>query len=161
VANIESVTKRPPHLRFNTSAIPLLRLRRCQAARKHYRYALLFTSPCHAVAGDYSAPRTSDTAQATAFSWFQAGQDVHCRRRMPGFYVNRCLTVFGGSLAFVRDGVTLEKLDKAITNFGMPVGPPLLPTKLAWTSHPTWPTFCPRPIWAFGWKKEATSPWKR
>merc|ERR1711939_181125 len=43
---------------------------------------------------------------------------------VPGFYVNRCLGPFLVEVsALVCDGVPLEKLDKAVKNFGMPVGP--------------------------------------
>jgi len=43
---------------------------------------------------------------------------------VPGFYVNRCLGPYLVEVsALVRDGVPLEKLDKAIKRFGMPVGP--------------------------------------
>lgn len=41
-----------------------------------------------------------------------------------GFYVNRCLGPFMAEVtALVAEGVPLEKLDKAMKDFGMPVGP--------------------------------------
>jgi len=43
---------------------------------------------------------------------------------VPGFYVNRCLGPFLVEVsALAADGVSLEMLDKSMTNFGMPVGP--------------------------------------
>jgi enoyl-CoA hydratase/long-chain 3-hydroxyacyl-CoA dehydrogenase len=43
---------------------------------------------------------------------------------VPGFYVNRCLAPFMvETTALVQDGVDLEKLDKAMKSYGMPVGP--------------------------------------
>ena len=43
---------------------------------------------------------------------------------MPGFYVNRCLgPVLVETSALVKEGVPLEKMDKAMKSFGMPVGP--------------------------------------
>ena len=43
---------------------------------------------------------------------------------VPGFYVNRCLgPVLVETCALVKEGVPLEKLDKAMKKFGMPVGP--------------------------------------
>merc|ERR1712226_1647501 len=43
---------------------------------------------------------------------------------VPGFYVNRCLGPFLVEVsALIRDGASLEALDKAMKNFGMPVGP--------------------------------------
>jgi len=43
---------------------------------------------------------------------------------VPGFYVNRCLGPFLIEVsALVKDGIDLETLDKAMKDFGMPVGP--------------------------------------
>lgn len=43
---------------------------------------------------------------------------------VPGFFVNRCLAPFMVEVtALVMEGVELEKIDKAMKSFGMPVGP--------------------------------------
>jgi enoyl-CoA hydratase/long-chain 3-hydroxyacyl-CoA dehydrogenase len=68
---------------------------------------------------------TSDVAKATAFEvGTKQGKTCIVVKDVPGFYVNRCLGPYLVEVsALVRDGVSLEKLDKALTNFGMPVGP--------------------------------------
>lgn len=68
---------------------------------------------------------TSDAAKATAFEvGTKQGKTCIVVKDVPGFYVNRCLGPYLVEVsALVRDGVPLEKLDKAIKNFGMPVGP--------------------------------------
>jgi enoyl-CoA hydratase/long-chain 3-hydroxyacyl-CoA dehydrogenase len=68
---------------------------------------------------------TSDTAQATAFEVGSTqGKTSIVVKDVPGFYVNRCLGPYLFEVsALLRDGVSHEKLDKAIANFGMPVGP--------------------------------------
>jgi enoyl-CoA hydratase / long-chain 3-hydroxyacyl-CoA dehydrogenase len=43
---------------------------------------------------------------------------------VPGFFVNRCLAPFMVEVtALVAEGVDIEKIDKAMKSFGMPVGP--------------------------------------
>ena len=68
---------------------------------------------------------TSDTTIATAFEvGAKQGKTCIVVKDVPGFYVNRCLGPYLVEVsALVKDGVPLETLDKAITNFGMPVGP--------------------------------------
>jgi enoyl-CoA hydratase/long-chain 3-hydroxyacyl-CoA dehydrogenase len=68
---------------------------------------------------------TSDVAKATAFEvGTKQGKTCIVVKDVPGFYVNRCLGPYLVEVsALVRDGVPLDKLDKALTNFGMPVGP--------------------------------------
>jgi 3-hydroxyacyl-CoA dehydrogenase len=53
---------------------------------------------------------------------------------VPGFFVNRCLTpVLREAMALVEEGVNIEKIDKAMKAFGMPVGP----IALSGTAHRT------------------------
>lgn len=68
---------------------------------------------------------TSDAAKATAFEvGTKQGKTCIFVKDVPGFYVNRCLGPYLVEVsALIRDGVGLEKLDKSLTNFGMPVGP--------------------------------------
>ena len=64
-------------------------------------------------------------ARATAFEvGTKQGKTCIVVKDVAGFYVNRCLGPYLVEVsALVRDGVPLDKLDKALTNFGMPVGP--------------------------------------
>jgi hypothetical protein len=155
VANIESVTKRPPHLRFHTSAIPLLRLRRCQAARKHYRYALLFTSPRHAVVEIIPHQERVIPPRPLPLK-LVPGQDVHCRQGCARIYVNRCLTI-GGSLGLGPRWRHARKARQGYYKLWHACGTTTLADEVGVDVTSTWPTFCPRPIWAFGGGKEATS----
>jgi len=68
---------------------------------------------------------TNDVTKATAFNvGTKQGKTCIVVKDVPGFYVNRCLGPFLVEVsALVCDGVPLEKLDKAVKNFGMPVGP--------------------------------------
>merc|ERR1712232_921919 len=68
---------------------------------------------------------TSETAKAAAFDvGTNQGKTCVVVKDVPGFYVNRCLGPFLVEVsALVKDGVDLEALDKAMKNFGMPVGP--------------------------------------
>lgn len=43
---------------------------------------------------------------------------------VPGFFVNRCLSPYMVEVtALVQQGVPLDSIDKALKDFGMPVGP--------------------------------------
>jgi enoyl-CoA hydratase/long-chain 3-hydroxyacyl-CoA dehydrogenase len=43
---------------------------------------------------------------------------------VPGFFVNRCLSPYSVEVtALVAEGVDLQKLDKVMKDYGMPVGP--------------------------------------
>lgn len=68
---------------------------------------------------------TSNTAAATAFEvGSKQGKTCIVVKDVPGFYVNRCLGPYLVEVsALVRDGVPLESVDRAVKNFGMPVGP--------------------------------------
>lgn len=126
VANIESVTKDHCIYASNTSAIPIAAIAE-GAKRPENIIGMHYFSPVPAMPLLEIIPHegTSDTAQATAFEvGSKQGKTCIVVKDVPGFYVNRCLGPYLVEVsALVRDGVTLEQLDKAITNFGMPVGP--------------------------------------
>ncbi|KAL3920232.1 MAG: hypothetical protein SGILL_003361, partial [Bacillariaceae sp.] len=126
VADVESVT--PDHCVFatNTSAIPIGAIAD-GAKRPENIVGMHYFSPVPSMPLLEIIPHdgTSETTKATAFDvGTKQGKTCIVVKDVPGFYVNRCLGPFLVEVsAVVRDGVSLEKLDKAIKDFGMPVGP--------------------------------------
>jgi 3-hydroxyacyl-CoA dehydrogenase/enoyl-CoA hydratase/3-hydroxybutyryl-CoA epimerase len=68
---------------------------------------------------------TSDQALSTAVDFGRKqGKTVIVVNDGAGFYVNRILAPYiNASLELAIDGVALDKIDEALTNFGFPVGP--------------------------------------
>ncbi|KAI9911299.1 hypothetical protein PsorP6_009059 [Peronosclerospora sorghi] len=68
---------------------------------------------------------TSDDTAAKSFDLgLRQGKTTIVVKDVPGFYVNRCLGPhIAETLALVSDGVEPAKLDKLMTNWGLPVGP--------------------------------------
>ena len=68
---------------------------------------------------------TSKDAAALATSvGLKQGKTVIVVKDVPGFFVNRCLGPFMvEAIALLQDGVPVEKLDKTMKGFGLPVGP--------------------------------------
>ena len=126
VADMESVT--PDHCIFasNTSAIPIAKIAE-GAKRPENIIGMHYFSPVPSMPLLEIIPHegTSDVAKATTFEvGSKQGKTCVVVKDVPGFYVNRCLGPYLVEVsALVRDGVGLEKLDKAVKNFGMPVGP--------------------------------------
>lgn len=126
VADMERVT--PDHCIFasNTSAIPIASIAE-GAKRPEQIIGMHYFSPVPSMPLLEIIPHsgTSDSTIATAFE-VGTKQSKTCIvvKDVPGFYVNRCLGPYLVEVsALVRDGVPLETLDKAVKNFGMPVGP--------------------------------------
>lgn len=126
VAQCEEVT--PDHCIFatNTSAIPIADIAQ-GAQRPEKIIGMHYFSPVPSMPLLEIIPHAS-TSDATKAAAFEVGtkQGKTCIevKDVPGFYVNRCLGPFLVEVsALVRDGVQLEALDKAMENFGMPVGP--------------------------------------
>jgi enoyl-CoA hydratase/long-chain 3-hydroxyacyl-CoA dehydrogenase len=126
VANVESLTSDHCIFASNTSAIPIGKIAE-GAKRPENIIGMHYFSPVPSMPLLEIIPHegTSETAQATAFEvGSKQGKTCIVVKDVPGFYVNRCLGPYLVEVsALVRDGVTLEKLDKSIKNFGMPVGP--------------------------------------
>lgn len=126
VANIESVTPERCIFASNTSAIPIAKIAE-GAKRPENIIGMHYFSPVPSMPLLEIIPHegTSDSTQATAFEvGSKQGKTCIVVKDVPGFYVNRCLGPYLVEVsALVRDGVSLEKLDKSIKNFGMPVGP--------------------------------------
>lgn len=126
VADMEKIT--PEHCVFatNTSAIPIAAIAE-GAKRPENIIGMHYFSPVPAMPLLEIIPHagTSDSVIATAFEvGSKQGKTCVIVKDVPGFYVNRCLGPYLVEVsALVRDGVGLEALDKALTKFGMPVGP--------------------------------------
>eukprot|EP00555_Chaetoceros_dichaeta_P004113 CAMPEP_0198250736 /NCGR_PEP_ID=MMETSP1447-20131203/1798_1 /TAXON_ID=420782 /ORGANISM="Chaetoceros dichaeta, Strain CCMP1751" /LENGTH=813 /DNA_ID=CAMNT_0043935601 /DNA_START=68 /DNA_END=2509 /DNA_ORIENTATION=- len=126
IAQCEDVT--PDHCIFatNTSAIPIADIAE-GAKRPEQIIGMHYFSPVPQMPLLEIIPHgsTSDSTKAAAFEvGTKQGKTCIEVKDVPGFYVNRCLGPFLVEVsALVRDGVELETLDKAIRNFGMPVGP--------------------------------------
>ncbi|KAL7578408.1 hypothetical protein ACA910_012805 [Epithemia clementina (nom. ined.)] len=126
VADIESRTPDRCIFATNTSAIPIASIAQ-NAQRPDKIIGMHYFSPVPAMMLMEIIPHqgTSESTIATAFEvGTKQGKTCIVVKDVPGFYVNRC---FGPYLvetaALLRDGASLEGLDKAIKNFGMPVGP--------------------------------------
>eukprot|EP00565_Helicotheca_tamesis_P007871 CAMPEP_0185723170 /NCGR_PEP_ID=MMETSP1171-20130828/99_1 /TAXON_ID=374046 /ORGANISM="Helicotheca tamensis, Strain CCMP826" /LENGTH=819 /DNA_ID=CAMNT_0028390837 /DNA_START=33 /DNA_END=2492 /DNA_ORIENTATION=+ len=126
VKEIEEVT--PEHCIFatNTSAIPIADIAE-GASRPERIIGMHYFSPVPSMPLLEIIPHdgTADCATATAFEvGTKQGKTCIVVKDVPGFYVNRCLGPFLVEVsALAKDGVSLEALDKAMKNFGMPVGP--------------------------------------
>lgn len=126
VKDMERVT--PEHCIFatNTSAIPITQIAE-GAGRPENIIGMHYFSPVPSMPLLEIIPHegTSDVAKATAFEvGTKQGKTCIVTKDVPGFYVNRCLGPFLVEVsALARDGAGLEQLDKAMTKFGMPVGP--------------------------------------
>jgi enoyl-CoA hydratase / long-chain 3-hydroxyacyl-CoA dehydrogenase len=110
----------------NTSAIPIAKIAE-KARRPHNIIGMHYFSPVPSMPLLEIIPHagSSDVAIATAYEVGAAqGKTCVVVKDVPGFYVNRCLGPYLVEVsALVQDGVSLEQLDAAIKDFGMPVGP--------------------------------------
>ena len=126
VADMEAVCSETTIFATNTSAIPIRDIASA-AQRPENIIGMHYFSPVPSMPLLEIIPHagTSDTTIATAFEvGAKQGKTCIVVKDVPGFYVNRCLGPYLVEVsALVKDGVPLETLDKAITNFGMPVGP--------------------------------------
>lgn len=126
VSDVERLT--PEHCIFatNTSAIPISAISE-GSKRPENIVGMHYFSPVPSMPLLEIIPHdgTSNAAKATAFDvGSKQGKTCIVVKDVPGFYVNRCLGPFLVEVsALVRDGVSLENLDKAVKDFGMPVGP--------------------------------------
>lgn len=126
VAEMEAAA--PSHCVFatNTSAIPIGDIAR-NARRPENIIGMHYFSPVPQMPLLEIIPHagTADHAMAAACEvGARQGKTCIVVKDVPGFYVNRCLGPFLVEVsALIRDGATLEALDGAMKNFGMPVGP--------------------------------------
>lgn len=129
IQQVEEVT--PDHCVFatNTSAIPIADIAAPgpEVKRPENVVGMHYFSPVPSMPLLEIIPHagTSEEALATAFAvGNKQGKTCMVVKDVPGFYVNRCLgPVLVETTALIKEGVPLEKLDKAMKKFGMPVGP--------------------------------------
>lgn len=126
VAQMEDLT--PEHCVFasNTSAIPIAAIAG-GARRPEQIIGMHYFSPVPSMPLLEIIPHagtSKETIAAAHAVGTKQGKTCIVVKDVAGFYVNRCLGPFLVEVsALIRDGVSLEQLDGAMTNFGMPVGP--------------------------------------
>jgi len=126
VADMEAATPDSTIFATNTSAIPIADIA-AEAKRPEQIIGMHYFSPVPNMPLLEIIPHKGTSAEtiATAFKvGTQQGKTCIVVQDVPGFYVNRCLGPYLVEVsALIRDGVGLEKLDKSMRAFGMPVGP--------------------------------------
>ena len=126
VQEMEAVT--PAHCIFasNTSAIPISEIAK-GAKRPERVIGMHYFSPVpmmpllEIILHEGTAPEVAAAAMEVGT---RQGKTCIFVKDVAGFYVNRCLAPFMTEItALVYDGADLKALDKALKDFGMPVGP--------------------------------------
>ena len=126
LAEVEPVLDRATVYASNTSTIPIARI--AQAAKRPERVlGMHFFSPVHkmplleVVVTAATAPEATVTAVAYGK---RLGKTVIVVRDGPGFYTTRTLSAYMNEAGHLLDeGAAVEALDKALVDFGFPVGP--------------------------------------
>jgi 3-hydroxyacyl-CoA dehydrogenase/enoyl-CoA hydratase/3-hydroxybutyryl-CoA epimerase len=113
-------------LASNTSTIPIARI--AEATHRHERVlGMHFFSPVEKMPllEVIVTDRTAPWATVTAVTFGRAlGKTVIVVRDHPGFWVNRILAPYVNEAGrLLEEGVAIESIDRAMTNFGFPVGP--------------------------------------
>jgi 3-hydroxyacyl-CoA dehydrogenase/enoyl-CoA hydratase/3-hydroxybutyryl-CoA epimerase len=126
LAEVEPVLDRSTIYASNTSTIPIARI--AQAAKRPERVlGMHFFSPVHKMPLLEIAvtPATAPEATVTAVAYGKRlGKTVIVVRDGPGFYTTRTLSAYMNEAGhLLDDGVTIDALDKALVDFGFPVGP--------------------------------------
>ena len=110
----------------NTSTLPISEIA-ARAMRPERVVGLHFFNPVHrmplveVIAGVRSSPEAVSTVHALAI---ELGKVPVVVRDSPGFLVNRILMLyFNEALRLLAEGVAIEDVDRAMTQYGMPMGP--------------------------------------
>lgn len=122
----EQVIKPSAIFATNTSTIPITRI--AEASRRPERViGMHFFSPVQKMPllEVITSPQTSDEVTATVVAYGKKlGKTVIVVNDGPGFYANRILFPYMNEAGRLLDqGVAIEDIDKALTDFGFPVGP--------------------------------------
>ena len=123
---VEDVTRESCVFASNTSTIPITRI--AEASRRPETVVgMHFFSPVprmpllEVVVGERTAPETVVTAVALGR---RLGKTVIVVRDRPGFFVNRILSPYlNEACRLLTEGVPIEAVDEAMTDWGFPVGP--------------------------------------
>ncbi|HKF41705.1 MAG TPA: 3-hydroxyacyl-CoA dehydrogenase NAD-binding domain-containing protein [Thermoanaerobaculia bacterium] len=110
----------------NTSTLPIEEIA-AGAVRAERVAGMHFFNPVHRMplVEVIRGPRTSDETVATVFAFAKAlGKTPVVVRDSPGFLVNRILAPYlSEAVRLVKEGCSVEDVDRVMTEFGMPVGP--------------------------------------
>jgi 3-hydroxyacyl-CoA dehydrogenase/enoyl-CoA hydratase/3-hydroxybutyryl-CoA epimerase len=126
IAELEGVLRPDAVIASNTSALPIAEIAR-EARSPERIVGMHFFSPVHKMplieivrpAGADSAAVATAVAAATAL-----GKTPIVVSDGPGFYTTRVLsTMIGEAFTMLAEGESIEKIDRAMTDFGWPVGP--------------------------------------
>ena len=123
---VEAVIKPQAIFATNTSTIPIARI--AEVSRRPERVlGMHFFSPVNKMPllEVIVTERTADSVTATAVAYGKKlGKTVIVVNDSPGFYVNRILTPYIAEAGRLLDeGAPIEAIDRALVDFGFPVGP--------------------------------------
>ena len=122
----EAAVPRSAIFASNTSTIPIGQIA-AEAGEPSRVVGMHFFNPVHRMplVEVIRAERTSDETVATIFALAKTlGKTPVVVADRPGFLVNRILAPYlSEAVRIVREGCAIEVVDKAMTEFGMPVGP--------------------------------------
>jgi 3-hydroxyacyl-CoA dehydrogenase / enoyl-CoA hydratase / 3-hydroxybutyryl-CoA epimerase len=126
LAEVEPVLHKSAVYASNTSTIPIARI--AQAAKRPERVlGMHFFSPVHKMPllEVVVTPQTSPVATVTAVTFGKRlGKTVIVVNDGPGFYTTRTLSAYMNEAGhLLEEGAAIEALDKALVDFGFPVGP--------------------------------------
>jgi 3-hydroxyacyl-CoA dehydrogenase/enoyl-CoA hydratase/3-hydroxybutyryl-CoA epimerase len=130
VVEIEKNTKDSTIFASNTSSLPIGNIA-AKAARPENVIGLHYFSPVdkmplvEIIPHNYPSGKTSDETISTTVAFAKKqGKTPIVVKDKAGFYVNRILAPFMNEAAILLlAGEPIDKLDKALVNFGFPVGP--------------------------------------
>ena len=110
----------------NTSTIPISQIA-AEAGRPDHVAGMHFFNPVHKMplVEVIRGEKSSDETVATIFALAKKlGKTPVVVADLPGFLVNRILAPYlSEAVRLVREGCRIEDVDRALTEFGMPVGP--------------------------------------
>ena len=126
IAELEQVLRPEAVIASNTSALPIAEIAR-ESRTPERIVGMHFFSPVHKMPLiEVVRPAGADadavaTAVAAAIAW---GKTPIVVRDGPGFYTTRVLsTMIGEAFMMLAEGDSIEAIDRAMTEFGWPVGP--------------------------------------
>ena len=126
LAEWEKVVPETAIFATNTSTIPIARISSA-ASRPDRVVGMHFFNPVHRMPLVEVIPgeTTSQETTATIFALAKRLKKIPIVvRDLPGFLVNRILAPYlSEAVRLVREGCRIEDVDRAMTDFGMPVGP--------------------------------------
>jgi 3-hydroxyacyl-CoA dehydrogenase/enoyl-CoA hydratase/3-hydroxybutyryl-CoA epimerase len=123
---VESVMRADAIFATNTSTIPIARIAEA-SVRPERVLGMHFFSPVHKMPllEVIVTPHTADEVTATTVAYGRRlGKTVIVVQDGPGFYVNRILSPYVNEAGRLLDeGVGIDAIDRALLDFGFPVGP--------------------------------------